>query len=508
MMVPTPVLFVLLPGLTAALMLVFARDSVERQRTLGLLGAGLQLVLAIWALVAMTAGAEPLSYILSGWNRAMPGDPTVGIELRMDALSALMVFATAVIGFTAACVYPSMLKEQETRGAWPLTAFLLMGVNLAFVTNDLFNLFVSFEVLLLSSYGLLAGGVGGRKARHVITYLAVNLIASTVFLVAAGFAYAATGTLNLTDMAARIVASGGGPSAPLTVVALLLLFVYASKSAVFPLFGWMPEAYSVLRGPVMGLFGGLLTKVGVYALLRVLIGGLGSANAAPALELLAILALPTMFLGGLATVSRSSFRGIMAFSIVAQIGYLIFGLSMGTAGAVVATIFFLVHNMLAKSALFFIGSAMEIVTGAPDDDIHSFGGLWRTHPMLGLCFLVAGMSLAGLPPFSGFWGKFLLVQEGLRGGHWFLVTAALIASFFTMFAVLRIWLTAFWGRREHRGSAMGNALTTRDQAGLLVIVGAIITLGLGAGWFLQGANLAQEQLAVYHHDPIAMAEGD
>lgn len=493
-----PILPVAFPALAAALMLTFGRGRVAFSRALSLASCLGQLVLAIFTLIAFTAPhATPIYYQLSGWERTGPW--ALGIELTLDPLSAIMLFASAVIAMTSVSMMPSTMSDDEDGPLYPLVQFLLAGVNLTFVTNDLFNLFVAFEIMLLASYALLAVGVKGSRTQHIFTYLSVNLLASTLFLIGVGATYAALGTVNMTDLARRIMTLPAGDTGLVQLAAMLLLCAFGAKAAVVPLMGWLPEAYSALRGPLAGLFGGILTKVGIYAILRVLWGVFGPDVAAMSFLVLMALAAPTMVLGGFGAVSRPTYRGILTLHIVAQIGYALFGLAMGTLSAIAATIYFLVHIMIVKAALFFIGAAMEYVTRAPNDDMGTFSGMAKSHPLLGIAYLLSALALIGLPPSTGFWGKVGLATAGFESGHVALTVVALSCTLFTAFSLLRIWMKAFWMKAKYETPPDFRKLPPLASGGIAFIVGIVLFMGLYPQPFIEVSRAAAQALENYQN---------
>jgi multicomponent Na+:H+ antiporter subunit D len=490
-----PALPIMIPAIAAALMLTIGRGRVAFNRATSIISCLAQLVLAIFTLIAFTAPhAAPIFYQLSGWERTGPW--ALGIELTLGPLSAIMLFGSAVIAMTSVAMMPSTMADDEDGPLYPLVQFLLVGVNLTFVTNDLFNLFVAFEIMLLASYSLLAVGVRGTRTQHVFTYLSANLIASTLFLLGVGATYAALGTVNMTDLAHRITSLPVESLGLVQLSAALLLCAFGAKAAIMPVMGWLPEAYSALRGPLAGLFGGILTKVGVYALLRVLWGVFGPEVAAMSFMVMLALAAPTMVLGGFGAVSRPTIRGVLTLSIVAQIGYALFGLAMGTLSAIAATIFFLVHIMIVKAALFFIGSAMEYVTCAPDDRMDSFSGMAKSHPLLGAAFLLSAMAMIGFPPSTGFWGKVGLVTAGFESGHVALTVVALLSTLFTAFSLLQIWKLAFWRKAEHSTPPEFRTLPPLAAGGICLIVGVIVFMGLYPQPFIEVSRAAAQLLEV------------
>ncbi|MDR7600448.1 MAG: proton-conducting transporter membrane subunit, partial [Armatimonadota bacterium] len=359
--------------------------------------------LASAGLVAMARAQGVVVLRFGGWPAPY------GIVFAADLLGALM---SAIGSWVALCTLLALLAQPHPRldgffhGGWHL---MLAGMNGAFLTGDLFNLYVFFEVLLVASYFLLTLGSTRRQAREAFTYVAINLAASTLFLVGVALLYAAVGSVNMADLAVRMPDASPGLVRP---AVFLLAVAFGVKAAVFPLYAWLPHAYALPPGPVAALFGGMLTKVGVYALYRLFTTLQPLRGPDPLLVAVAVL---TMVLGVLGALAQEEVRRILTFHIVSQIGYMVFGLALGNAGAWAAGIFFVLHNIAVKGALLLVSAAVEDAYGT--GALQTLSGLGHTHPFLGVCFAIPALSLAGIPPFSGFWAKVFVVQEGLKSGE-------------------------------------------------------------------------------------------
>lgn len=383
-----------------------------------------------------------------------------GIVFAADLLGALMA---AIGSWVALCTLLAFLADPHPRldpffhAGWHL---MLAGMNGAFLTGDLFNLYVFFEVLLVASYFLLTLGSTRRQAREAFGYVAVNLVASTLFLVAVALVYAAVGSVNLADLSRRL---GEAPRELVRPAVFLLAVAFGVKAAVFPLYLWLPHAYALPRGPVAAYFGGMLTKVGVYALYRLFTTVQPVRGPDPWLVTVAVL---TMVFGVLGALAQEEVRRILSFHIVSQIGYMVFGLALGTPQAWAGGVFFVLHNIAAKTALLLVSAAVEAAYGT--GALRALSGLGHAHPLLGLCFAVPALSLAGIPPLSGFWGKVLLVQAGVATGEMSAVAASLAVSLLTLLSMAKIFTGAFWGTaperaeipRLHYAAVAGMALLT------------------------------------------------
>ena len=484
--------------LTAAVVALLARRRVRLQRAFGLLGAAGLLVAGVALLVAVERDG-PQATQVGGW--AAP----YGITLVADLLAAIMVTLAGIVG-TAAAVYS--LASVEVRrvafGYYVLTNLLLAGVAGAFLTGDLFNLYVWFEVTLIASFVLLALGGERPQLEGAIKYVALNLVASTFFLAAAGLTYGLTGTLNMADLAQRLPEAE--PTGLVTAIAMLLLVAFGIKAAAFPLFFWLPASYHTPPADVAVLFSGLLTKVGVYALLRSFTLLFAGDDDFTQPLLLGIAAL-TMVTGVLGALAQVEFRRVLSFHIVSQIGYMLLGLGLLTPLALAGAIFFLAHNIFAKTALFIVGGAIERTEGTAR--LAPLGGLFPARPGLSLVFALGALSLAGVPPFAGFVGKLTLVRAGLEDGAYLLVAVALAVGIGTLISMNKLWNEAFWKPSPERAPAAslegwsGAALLGPGAA--LALLGML--LGVGAGPALDLSLRAAEQLL----DPTAYiqaVEGD
>jgi multicomponent Na+:H+ antiporter subunit D len=282
------------------------------------------------------------------------------------------------------------------------------------------------------------GGERGQLAGG-LKYVTLNLISSTVFLIAAGLTYAVAGTLNLAQLAERIsdVPSPGVT----TVLAGLFLIAFGIKAAIFPLFFWLPASYHTPPIAVTAMFGGILTKIGIYAMWRVLVMVFGGDMLVLQPLVLALAAL-TMVTGVLGAVAQSEVRRLLSFHIVSQIGYLLMGIGLLADRSMMGAVFFVIHVILAKTALFFIAGIVYEVRGTYD--LNKLGGFQKSHPFVAVLFLAAALSLAGLPPFPGFWAKLTLVQAGLETGHYGIVAIALFVSVLTLYSMIKIWNEIFW----------------------------------------------------------------
>ncbi len=464
------VLPLILPLTMAAIsLLAWGRLRVQRSLavagTAALLVVGLILLESVWTdgICATQMGAWPAPY---------------GITLVADLLSAIMVVLAGITGLAVA-VYSlaSMDERREALGYYPLLHILLMGVCGAFLTGDLFNLYVWFEVMLMASFVLLALGGEPGQIRGAIKYVTLNLLASAVFLASVGILYGLAGTLNMADLAGKL--DSLPQPGTVTALALLFLIAFGIKAAVFPLFFWLPASYHTPPVAVSAVFAGLLTKVGVYAMIRVFTL-LFVHDQAYVHTLILIIAGLTMLTGVLGAAAQHEFRRILSFHIISQIGYMIMGLGLAgvTASPQLATlalagsVFYIAHHIIVKTNLFLVSGVVRRVCGS--FELKDLGGLYRSSPGLAILFLIPALSLAGVPPLSGFFAKLSLVQAGLGIGQYAIVAVALVVGLLTLFSMTKIWAEAFWKPQPAAPTLVATALPPHPVArawGLLVPIG-------------------------------------
>lgn len=474
---------ILIP-LCSLLLATVLRRHLLAVRALSLGGTGLLLAAGL-ALVWQAAHGVVLSGQVGGWQAPF------GISLVIDRLSAVMIAISALIALVT--LLYGVAKDNDTRIGRDFHLFvqgLLTGICGAFITADIFNLYVWFEVLLIASFALMALGGGSRRLAGSMTYVALNLFATLIFLLAAGLVYGASGTLNMGELA-MIMRSGEAPPG-VTPALLLMLLSFAIKAALFPVFGWLPATYHVALTAVSAMFAGLLTKVGVYALIR-LVPLLWPEYGLPH-QLLLWVACATMLVGVLGAAAQTEVRRILSFHIVSQVGYMILGLALATPLALAGAVFYLIHHIIVKANLFFIGGLAARICGS--ERLVAMGGLYRRMPWLALLFAIPALSLAGIPPLSGFWAKFLLVKASLDAAAWWAAGIALLTGVFTLLSMNKIWNEAFLKPHPQGEEALqpvpGMRAAWLGMAGLALLT---VLIGLGAGPLIDYAVAAAAQLA-------------
>jgi len=426
-LVPVPII---LPLLGAAVSILVGRSRTA-QRAIGITILTAVTVVSIALLVAVDRDG-PLATQAGGW--AAP----LGITLVADRLTTIMLTIGSVM-LLSVLVYAIGQPGAERNHVGFQSVYLILaaGVAASFLTGDLFNLFVSFEVMLTASYVLLTIGGGREQVRSGMTYVVISLLASALFIAALALIYAATGTVNMADLSAKM---NELPSGLRSGFAVLLVVVFGIKAGLFPLFFWLPDSYPTAPSAVTAVFAGLLTKVGVYAIIRT--QTLFFDDTTRPATLLLVIAAATMLIGVLGAIAQDDVKRILSFHIVSQIGYMVFGLALFTVAGVAAAIFYIVHHIIVKTTLFLAGGLIEHVGGS--SRLSRLGGMITTAPAIAVVFIVPALSLAGIPPLSGFVTKFAIIDAGLVADEYILVGISLLVSLLTLFSMMKIWSGVFW----------------------------------------------------------------
>ena len=420
---------VILPLFGVGLVLL-ASGSLAVQRVLSVLVVAATLAASVALFVRVEA--EGITTMQVG---AWPAP--IGISLVADLTSAMfLVAAQAVILLVQLFAIGQDADRGRPRVMHPVYLVLAGGVAMSFLTGDLFNLFVAFEVMLIASYVLLTLGAGRAQIRSGMTYVVINVLGSTLFLTAVSLIYAATGTVSMADLVDKFAAL---PTGTQTSLGVLLLSVFAIKSALFPFFFWLPDSYPAAPISITAVFAGLLTKVGVYSMIRMAT----VLDLDQLARLLLVGAGFTMVIGAIGMVAQDDIKRVLSFSIVNGVGNMIMGLGLYSVAGLAAAVLYVLHTIPVKTVLFLIAGLVEDTTGT--GALRRLGGLVRRAPMIAGLFVVAALTLAGLPPFSGFLAKLALVRAGLGAEHYAVVAASLVGSALTLFAMSKIWAGAFWG---------------------------------------------------------------
>ena len=433
------VLPIVLPMLAAMTCLLLGESRLMARRGIGLAGVLATLGVALYMFATASDGSMVV-YAMGGW------EVPFGIVFVLDRLSATMVLLTSVLALFA---YLYALQGPDTRGPYFHFLFLMQitGVNGAFLTGDMFNLFVFFEILLLTAYILAIHGGGVERVQYGIRYVILNMLGSAIFLVAVGVLYGVLGTLNMADMAVNAAAVGAQDAMLLRAGSYLLVMVFAIKAGLFPLYFWLPGTYSVASPPVAALFA-IMTKVGVYAILRgtTLIWGAEAGFVTDLVEpYLLPLALVTLAIGSTGVLAAARLRTLIAYAIVASVGTILAGIGLYTADGISGALYYMVHSALISGGMFLIADLVLEQRGPEIGDRLHHGPAMRQPVLVGMLFFFGAIVIVGLPPVTGFIGKVLILSAALDSDWtaWFW-GVVFVCSFFVLMALSRAGTVLFW----------------------------------------------------------------
>ncbi|GGA99163.1 Na+/H+ antiporter subunit D [Macrococcus hajekii] len=409
------------------------------------------------------------------------------ITLTVDHLAAAFVFTTSLLMiFIILYSYQSITVERERYYYYASVLFMLCGLNGAFSTGDIFNLFVFFEVFLMSSYVLMI--IGGTKIQlqESIKYILVNVISSSFFVMAVAMLYSVTGSLNMADISVKL--SQLNNHSIITIVAILFIFVFATKAGMFPLYFWMPGAYYAPPIPILTMFGALLTKVGVYALMRTYSLFFRTETVE---TILLVLAMLTIISGVIGALAYRDMKKIIIYNIMIAVGVIIAGVSVLTVDGMLGAIYYVFHDILIKAALFMLVGIIIHITGQTAYD--RAGGLIKQYPLLGWTFFIAALSLAGIPPLSGFFGKYYIVKALLAEGHVISAVIILLSSLAVLYSVIKIFMHVFWGEEEIQ-------IQPKPYKKMLIASIIVTLLAVGFGFY------ADALFPIFHEAALTLTE--
>jgi multicomponent Na+:H+ antiporter subunit D len=415
-----------------------------------------------------------------------------GIIMVADKLSILLILTTNFIATAAAFYAPNSLTMQQERHYFYTFYFLLIaGVSGAFLTGDLFNLFVFFEVLLMASYALIVLGGERVQLRESIKYVLINLFSSMLFVTCVALLYGVVGTVNMAQIAERVAEVD--QKGVLTTIGVLLFFVFGTKAALFPLYYWLPRPYIVPNPVVSALFGALLTKVGIYSILRVF-SLIFVHKMEITHEAFIWIAGFSMLFGVIGALSTNNIKLIIAYNIIPAIGFIIMGIGVFSVDGLSGSVYYLIHDMIIKSALFLLVGVIAYVAGT--SDLRKMKGLIHHYPLLGWLLFIAAFILAGIPPFSGFIGKLLLLRGALSADEIAITIIGLLSSLLILYSVMKIFIRGFWGEKDDSKN-----YSKKASLGLVLPVVFLLTisvlLGIGAEYIYPSI----EGIAEYLLDP-------
>nr|WP_314087507.1 Na+/H+ antiporter subunit D [uncultured Shinella sp.] len=487
--VPTADWLVVLPPawciLTGALLLML-RKSLRLQALIAIPALAVLVVIDA-LLLAYVAANGPVTMVMGRWL------PPFGIAFTADLTGALFALAGAVVAFAGGVHALADIDASGRRyGFYPFLLLLMAGVSGAFLTGDIFNLYVWFEVLLIASFGLITLGSEPRQIDGAIKYAFLNLVATTLFLVTTGYLYGLFGTLNMADIARK--AAAGRAELPLMTLATLYFLAFGMKAAAFPVNFWLPASYHTPRVVVSALFAGLLTKIGIYALLRTLVM-LFPVEREELSFVVVLVGVATMLFGALGALGQSDIRRLIGYVVISGIGVMLAGLSLGSPGGIGGAIFYALHSMVVMTALYMAAGLAGRLAGA--FDLNALGGLYGRSALFSALSLVLFFSAAGLPPFSGFWPKVMVAKAAIDIGAWWLAAAVLATGFLITIALGRVFALAYW-----RPAPAALPMQTMPVGALLPLV-LLTALTVAFGLFPERLMALVQQAAQGLADPSA-----
>ena len=486
-MTPQLIIYPLFLQIIIGVILMFAWNNIRFQKIFSVFGSILSVGLAGWVFYYIwNYGTQTIQ--AANWPAPF------GITFVADTLAATLVLLTAVAGL-AVSIYSaaSVLKDRLRFGYFPIFHFLLLGLNGAFLTGDIFNLYVWFEIIIISSFVLIT--IGGEKAQleGSVKYFTLNILASIIFLTAIAVLYGLTGSLNMADLSGRIAEI---ENRGLVQICAILFFIgFGIKAGLFPLYFWLPASYHTPPFAVSAIFGGLLTKVGVYALIRVFTliftGDVFLDN------MLIVISILTLVAGGLGALVQNNMRKVFSYLIICHIGYMIAGLGMFTEVAIAGAIFYLIHDIIVKTNLFMLSGLIYRIKGT--NSMRVLGDLYAQWPKLSLLLFIPLFSLVGIPPLSGFWPKINLIKAGFTNGDYYTVAAIIFASFITLVIIARMWSEVFWKKGKEvklmHDHEYFKGMTIFKKAQFVVPIALLSAVSLYIGFGAEFVQQVSERIA-------------
>lgn len=462
----------LLVLLSATILCVLFFNNPSAQKVIALMGNFLYLCATLILFLEVQSHGI-LSMQVGDWPAPF------GITLVVDTFSACMLMITSIVSIcTFLFALEDVSSEQKAVGFYPVFLFLIFGVSGSFLTGDIFNLYVWYEIMLLASFVLISLGNTKEQLEGAVKYVILSFLASGFFLVGIGLLYKGVGSLNLADIAT--IMQGEYNQTLVGLSSVFFITGFGVKSGIFPFFFWLPSSYHTPPASISSLMAGLLTKVGVYTFIRMytLIFDLDPFT----YKVLWWVAALTMITGVLGAMAQKDFRKILSFHIISQIGYMIMGLVIYTPLAIAGAVFYIIHHIIVKSNLFLISGIVNSLRGSYK--LGLIGGVYKYYPFITGIFVISAFSLAGIPPLSGFWSKFILVKAGMANNEYLLVAISLVVGLLTLFSMVKIWNQVFWEKTIVE-SGEENVLTwsswwKRKYLMIIpVVVFALLTLGIG-----------------------------
>lgn len=430
-----PILGFVIPFVSGVIMMALGQKKIILHRIISAITAVIMILTSIFT-VYYVYNNGLISSSLGNW------EPPYGINVVIDMMSALLILTTSIITF-AVIVYSfqTIGKEREQYYYYPMVLFMISGVIGAFSTGDIFNMFVFFEVFLLASYVLITLGGTKIQVQEGFKYLLFNIIASNFFILGVAYLYSVMGSLNFADIHIKLEGYDGN-LAIISIISVVFLLVFASKAGLFPFYFWLPGSYNAPPIPILVLFGSLLTKVGVYAIARTY-SLFFIDNVAFTHQMLMMIAVASIIMGSIGAIAYTDMKKIIIYNIIIAVGVIVLGLSMMDQSGTIGAMYYLIHDMIIKAVLFMLVGFIIYRTGETRFD--KVGGLIKIHPWIGWMFFIATLALAGVPPLSGFYGKFYILQSLIENNHIISAVVLLLSSLAVLYSVIRIFINVFWG---------------------------------------------------------------
>lgn len=475
--------------LTIAVLLLLMWNRPQWHRWVSVGGSSIMLVISMILFYQVWSGG---TMFLQSGNWQAP----FGITLVADTFAALLVVVASIVGL-AIVIYSgeAIIGRRSHFGYFAIVHFILMGLNGAFLTGDIFNLYVWFEIIIISSFVLMTIGGEKKQIEGGVKYFTLNVLASIIFLTGIGVLYGLTGTLHMADLSIQVKALSH--RGLVDMCAVIFLVGFGIKSALFPLYFWLPSSYHTPPSAISALFGGLMTKVGVYAMIRVftLIFGLDDFLQ----WLMIIMGGMAVLSGGLGALWQVHLKKILAFMIICHVGYMVLGLALRNEMGLTGTAGYMMHDIIVKCSVFLMAGIVYRICGTFHVD--EAGGMAHRYPKLSLLFAIAIFSLVGIPPLSGFWPKIGLLQGSLNVQQWTVLVLVLAGSLLTLIVMARTWASIFWQPENviHRlpnflyYEYMNRSQRTALILPVILLVAVMLFMGLGAGVFQTiAARIASE----------------
>lgn len=475
------VIYPLLLQLLLSIILMFFWSRVSWQKVISIVGGFINIAASVWL----------FAFIWNeGTHTVQAGDwaAPFGITFVADSLSATLVLLTAISGLAVSVFSASSIAAARLKyGYFPIFHFLLLGLNGAFLTGDVFNLYVWFEIIIISSFVLIT--LGGEKAQleGAVKYFTLNILGSMIFLTAIAVLYGLTGSLNMADLSLKVAAIENRGLVEIT--GILFLIAFGIKAAVFPLYFWLPDSYHTPPSAVSAIFAGLLTKVGVYALIR-FFTLIFVANTFLQ-DTILVLAILTLVSGGLGALVQNNLRKVFSYLIICHIGFMIIGLGIFTEVAIAGAIFYLIHDIIVKTNLFMVSGLIYRITGT--NSITACGGLYAQYPLFSLLIAIPLFSLVGIPPLSGFWPKISLITAAFEIENWWAIGAILFASLITLVIIAKVWANVVWKDKPELPERLDFRYYEKlTKEGKMQLVAPIVFLSLVSLYIGFGAEHVQQ----------------